>query len=98
MRRLEGTKRLVLKLIEQSCAHHNISPKDTILMEWANTTGNEEVIFNSRIKSFKEFDIFLDHVSTFLGDLSKSCPKGLEQYKENKDKEEALKKNAKSKS
>lgn len=84
MKRIEGTKAFVVKLIEESCKKRNINPKDTILLEWANTNGNEQMVLNEKIKNFKDLDKFLNQVFNFLGDLLKSCPKGFQQYKKNK--------------
>lgn len=81
MDQIRSAKGLVMNLIHESCDKRNI--KQTLLMEWANTNGNEEVVFNSKIKSLKEFDTFLIHVSDFLGDLIVSCEKGFAQYKIN---------------
>ena len=79
MDKIKGTKGLVMKLITESCVERGI--KHTLLLEWANTNGNEEAYFNSKIKTIKEFDIFLTHVTDFLGDLIKSCGIGFAQFK-----------------
>lgn len=83
MRRIEGTKKIVINIMEESCKIRNINKEDTVMFEWANTeSGAEEAVFNEKIRSFKEFDRFLDHVFGFLGDLLKSCPKGFKQYQQ----------------
>jgi len=81
MERIEPTKGHVIKLIEESCKKRNIAANNTVMLEWANTRpGNEEAIFNDKVKNFREFDKFLNQVFNFLGDLLKSCPKGREQF------------------
>lgn len=79
MDKIKGAKGLVMKLITESCVERGI--KHTLLLEWANTNGNEEAYFNSKIKTIKEFDIFLTHVTDFLGDLITSCEIGFAEFK-----------------
>jgi hypothetical protein len=85
MKRIEPAKPIVIKIMEESFRVRSVNQKDTVMIEWANTNGNEEAVFNDRIKTFKEFRKFLNQVSNFLGDLLKSCPEGFKQYmKDNK--------------
>lgn len=82
MKRIQGAKHMIIQLMKESCKLRKIKESETILLEWGNTKGNEREVFNAKIKTFKEFDKFLNHVSDFLGDLAQSCPKGLKQYNE----------------
>ncbi|MDR3646271.1 MAG: hypothetical protein P4L22_01880 [Candidatus Babeliales bacterium] len=78
--RIAWTKSLVVDLIQQSFNKRKI--KKSLCFEWINTPlGKEEEVFATKVKSLKEFDIFLNHVNMFLGDLIFSCPKAFAQFK-----------------
>lgn len=79
--RITWTKSLVVDLIQQSFAKRKI--KKSLCFEWINTPlGKEEEVFATKVKSLKEFDVFLNHVNSFLGDLIFSCPKAFTQFKQ----------------
>lgn len=55
--------------------------KNSILRDWAySDIGNEKVIFNEKILTFKDLDNFITHVKYFLGDLLTSCPIACKDY------------------
>ncbi len=85
--KIRGAKELVMNLIKESCEKRNI--KHSLLTEWTNTNGNEDTVFNAKVKNVKDFDIFLTHVTDFIGDLIYSCKKGFAEFKQNQ-----IKKNA----
>jgi len=79
--RITWTKSLVIDLIQQSFTKRKI--KKSLCFEWINTPlGKEEEVFATKVKTLKEFDIFLNHVNMFLGDLIFSCPKAFSQFKQ----------------
>ena len=87
---MEAAKRLILDLIGEFCERRN--RHDSIILSWANAKhGNEAEIFSQAVKSFAEFDIFLEDLTLFLKDLINSCPKAREQYKEWYKKQKMLK-------
>lgn len=78
--RISWTKSLVIDLIEKSFKARKITK--SLCFEWINTpVGKETEVFAKHVKTVREFDTFLNHVNSFLGDLIYSCPKAFEQFK-----------------
>lgn len=78
---IDTAKKLIIELMNEFCDKRN-KPKSRI-MSWANAThGNEEEIFDTTIKTFEDFDIFMEDLILFLKDLINSCPKARVQYSE----------------
>ncbi len=77
-----GAKSLTVALIEESCTKRN--RLDSILMLWADTdnTKEENLIFEQKVPTIKFFVSFLVDLSHFLTDLTNSCPKALEQFRQ----------------
>lgn len=81
MARIAWTKSLVTDLIKKSFTERKI--KKSLCFEWIDTpVGKETEVFATKVKTLKEFDIFLNHVNMFLGDLIFSCPKAFTQFKQ----------------
>ncbi len=73
-----GAKEYMIQLIEEFCKKRNRT--DSFILEWAETDdGDESEIFNARITSFKDLDIFCTDLADFLAVLARSCQKAKAQ-------------------
>lgn len=76
-----GTKDILIMLIQESC--HRRDRKNSLLLTWASAPdGHETVIFHTEVQSFKALNDFCQDLTHFLGDLTMSCPKACEQFKQ----------------
>ena len=75
-----GAKGQMLMLIDESCKKRGRT--DSLLVTWADTKeGAEMQFFNEQIISFKGLDQFCTDLTNFLGDLMRSCPRAMAQFK-----------------
>lgn len=78
---LKNTRTLMIALVEESCALRENS--HCYLLRWCQLKGheNEKEIFHRDITSLKELTIFCKDLVNFLADFAHSCPKALENIR-----------------
>lgn len=82
---IRSVKNQIVELIKESCKKRNLST--SILLRWSEAGDGEEVrIFNEEVISFVRYNEFCTDLLNFLGDLIRSCPKGMAQFKIRSDK------------
>jgi hypothetical protein len=77
--KIKTFKHIIVNLMQQECKLRE-KPKSLILT-WANASGNEEAVFKASIKNLNDFDSFLTDLTDFLFDFVYSCPKGCAKFK-----------------
>jgi hypothetical protein len=76
-----GAKNVMVVLIQEYCQKRN--HLDSPLLEWAKTKeGQESTMFEHHIANFNMYCYFLTDLVTFLADLTHSCPKAEQQFKD----------------
>jgi hypothetical protein len=76
-----GAKKVYVILIEEDCKKRNIP--NSFLLDWARTKdGHESTMFEGQIKSFSNYYHFCTDLVNFLLDLTHSCPKAEQQFRE----------------
>ncbi len=82
---IQSVKYQILELIKESCKKRGMDT--TILLRWSEAAQGEEAkIFNEDVTSFSLYNKFCTDLLNFLGDLIRSCPKGMAQFKMRSDK------------
>ena len=78
---LKNTKALMIALITEDCEIRG--NHDCYLMRWCQLNGNdnEKDIFRRDIVSMKELTVFCKDLVNFLGDFAHSCPKALQNIR-----------------
>lgn len=78
---IKNTKSLMIALISEDCEIRGNN--DCYLMQWSQIKGDEDVkhVFRRDIKSMKELTIFCKDLVNFLGDFAHSCPKALQNIR-----------------
>lgn len=78
---VKNTKSLMVVLIEEDCQIRNNN--DCYLLKWAHLEGdfNEKDAFRRDITSIRNFTLFCKDLVNFLGDFAHSCPKALENIR-----------------
>ncbi len=76
---IHSAKYQILELIKESCKKRGMDT--TTLLRWSEAGyGEETKIFNEDIKSFSLYNKFCTDLLNFLGDLVRSCPRGMAQF------------------
>jgi len=71
---VRGSKSIVAALVEESCTRRG--RPGSLLCVWAKTKeADEDVLFDSHVKTFGEFTLFCSDLLNFLNDLVNSCPR-----------------------
>lgn len=82
---IHSVKHQILELIKESCQKRGMNT--TALLRWSEAKeGEEPKIFNEEVTSFSLYNQFCTDLLNFLGDLIRSCPKGMAQFKMRSDK------------
>ncbi len=86
-----GAKKIIVELIQEDCLKRGRA--DSKLLDWAKTKeGDEPKMFEEQINSFGEYYHFCTDLVNFLFDLTHSCPKAEQQFKDRVTKWSAVKK------
>lgn len=77
----QGSKQQMIELISEFCHHPKINRKKSLLLNWAEST-NEQESLKRNVTSIKILDQFCNDLTDFLKVLVRSCPKALKKYQE----------------
>lgn len=82
---IRSVKSQLLELSKESCRKRGIHTS-TLLRLLEVPEGDEIIVFNEEIISFARYNAFCTDLLNFLGDLIRSCPRGMAQFKMRSDK------------